>query len=343
MEVKLPKFEVVKTNGVNLRSMSSLPSWGVMALRAREARIRPDARGAVCFTIDTEAEFTHPWMIPYFDPYYSASMTGEDSMGLGHHGLHVADHWRQIMEAAGFTNFRAGAVKGLRDTGSGSQSMIVNAVDFAANVKLKPEHEGWVRVINLSLSANFEMPMLREALHEFIRAGGFVFAAAGNDGGEVDFPAGHEFVITSSAGHWNPTTNKWTIGGFSSRGASVDLLAPGVGIVAAWEKGDATLNGTSMASPASAAVGTLILANNPHITTQENLEEVMEAYAQDVFAEGEDDESGAGVPIIPNYPVFEMPSPPEPPLDDKKPTPAWVWAILALAIIGIISYLVFKN
>lgn len=340
MDVKLPYFEVERINGV--RSLSSAPSWGVSALEARLGSVRENARGVVCFVIDTEAEFNHPWLGGYHDDWYSVSMTGEDSKGLGYHGLHVADHARQILETIGATKVVFGAVKALRDSGSGSQSMVANAINFARTVTLKPEHRGWARVINLSLSANSEMTQVRQALEQFVGEGGFVFAAAGNDGGAVDFPAGHE-ALTIAVAAGQKQGDEWQRAPFSSLGPAVDLMGPGVSIEAAWENSTAVLSGTSMASPAVMAVGVIILMNNPHIASQQELEEYMEQYALDVLEEGDDAGSGAGVPIITRYPVFDTPPVPAPEPEPDKPLPSWVWWVVALAVAVLVITLYLVN
>lgn len=101
-------------------------------------------------------------------------------------------------------------------------------------------------------------------------AGIILVAAAGNDGGAVDYPAAFPSVIAVSA-----TNRDDGIAYFSSRGPEVELAAPGVNVrstcastLDAGGDGYEVLSGTSMATPHVAGAACLaIAAGKPNVRT----------------------------------------------------------------------------
>src|SRR5438309_10449636 len=118
-----------------------------------------------------------------------------------------------------------------------------------------------MQVLNMSLGAPQEMPLLQYALQEAVGAGVTVVAAAGNDGKAGNWPAAYPEAIAVSAlcptGVTNaklcPSTAEG-IATFSSRGPQVAFIAPGVLIPSTVPtsndpSGVHAYSGTSMATP----------------------------------------------------------------------------------------------
>ena len=100
-------------------------------------------------------------------------------------------------------------------------------------------------VINLSLGGQESSEILKAAVDYAESKGVILVAAAGNDGfSEVSFPARYDSVIGVTA-----LSPDGRVADFSNFGDGVDLAAPGVGIVSAWnDNGYAIFDGTSSAS-----------------------------------------------------------------------------------------------
>ena len=151
------------------------------------------------------------------------------------------------------------ALKFLDVNGAGYTSDAIDAIGFAVS--------HGVRVVNASWGGAYSQA-LRDTIAAAGRSGTIVVAAAGNDGVNSDvtpqYPAAYagDHVISVAA-----STDRDQLATFSNYGAcSVDLAAPGVGILSTIPGGYATYSGTSMAAPHVAAVAALMLARNPSLT-----------------------------------------------------------------------------
>lgn len=322
-EIKLPYFEIIEERPAGLRSAADYTSWGVDKLDAPAAWSKDvTGDGVIVFVLDTEYLTDHPNIRPYVEPMYCRSFTGEESTGVGGHGLHVADTVRQVAPGV-----RLAFCKVLSDAGGGSSSGVASAIRYVADLTLNPEHKGYRRVINMSLGANAASSTIEAALKYAVSKGVFVVAAAGNDGKDVDFPgAFDEQVIAVGA-----VDKALKPASFSSPGPAVDLAAPGVAIEAAWKTGTAVLSGTSMASPHVAGVTALVLEMAPEIKTQGQLEDFLERHAFDIHTGGRDDKTGWGFPVVTRY-FSEDPEPPKP--EPGTGTPWWVWVIAGAVVVG---------
>lgn len=139
--------------------------------------------------------------------------------------------------------------KVLGDNGSGNEAGIAAGMKWA--------YEKGADVFSLSLGGG----QMSESLHKLFaevsqQTGKFIFCAAGNDGGPVNYPAKWSEVIAVGA---IDASGKLTQ--FTSRGPELDILAPGVEILSTIPGGrHGTMTGTSMATPIAAAIGGLVFA-----------------------------------------------------------------------------------
>jgi len=128
-------------------------------------------------------------------------------------------------------------VKAFDKKGSANLSDIIEGMDWLTRWQ--------VDVINMSFSTNETNTTFLRAIQGIHRRGIVMVAAAGNDGGDVNYPARLPEVIAVSAIDKNDE-----IAGFSSSGPEINFCAPGVDIKSTWlSNGYAVKSGTSFAAP----------------------------------------------------------------------------------------------
>lgn len=146
------------------------------------------------------------------------------------------------------------------ESGSGSTSDAIQAIDYAISKGAD--------VINASWGGPGQSAGLAQAISRARSAGIPFIAAAGNESANNDttssFPANFTFDNIVSVGS---STSSDTRSSFSNFGStSVDVFAPGDGIVSTWNTSDGayqSLSGTSMATPMVTGMIALIAAQFP--------------------------------------------------------------------------------
>ncbi|MFN0117966.1 MAG: S8 family serine peptidase [Elusimicrobiota bacterium] len=177
------------------------------------------------------------------------------------------------------------AVKCLNEEGFGTFSSIADAILYAVN--------NGANVINLSLGGDGGSSAVSAALEQAFNRDIVVVAAAGNSGNAsaVSFPASVEKVIAVGA-----TTSTDALAFFSSTGNSLDLVAPGVGIVSlrSTNQSDGNdIDGTSFSSPMVAGVAALIKSLKPNMSLLD-VTKYLNFTADDLGATGFDHSFGFG-------------------------------------------------
>ncbi|WP_343240410.1 S8 family serine peptidase [Streptomyces sp. SID14515] len=240
-----------------------------------------DGTGVKVAVLDTGVDETHPDLTgqQIAEKNFSASADAKDRQG---HGTHVAS------TIAGTGAKAGGAYKGvapgarlidgkvLDDSGSGNESDIITAVEWAVG-------EG-ADIINMSLGGPDSpgVEPLEETVDHYSESAGVLFAiAAGNEGpgaSTIGTPGAADRALTVGA-----VDDGDAMASFSSRGPRVgdgaikpDVTAPGVDITAASAPGSAiateygenpegyvTISGTSMATPHVAGAAALLKQRNP--------------------------------------------------------------------------------
>jgi len=213
------------------------------------------------------------------------------------HGTHVSGTISQnTNNSIGVAGLAYGAcvmpIKALGDNGSGTDADMAEAIAYAI--------DSGARVINMSLGypasyslADFAGSASYNVLNS-LPDDVVLVAASGNEGASnVSYPASHPNAIAVGA-----TAQGNGIASYSNQGPSLDLVAPGSGVIqearynASW--GYYSYNGTSMATPHVSAAAALLISANDSLTRADVLAK-LKSSALDLGVAGEDSVYGAGL------------------------------------------------
>lgn len=255
--------------------------------------------------LDTGVDYDHPDLkdrVILGPDYIDRDNDPKDRHG---HGTHVAGIIAASLNnnegVAGVApNVKILAIRVLGEDGSGSLFNIAKGIAYAAN--------NGAKVINLSLGSP-PGGLIMRSLANFMASyaenkGALIVAAAGNEGGDIGYPAAASRFLAVGA------TNETNIlASFSNRGPELDVVAPGVNIFSTFptyevssnrlglSKNYASLNGTSMATPVVAAQAALLLSRNPTWKPKQ-VRERIESTSRDLGMVGRDDIYGLGLVSI---------------------------------------------
>jgi len=226
--------------------------WGINRVNAASAWAVTKGDGVKVAVIDTGIDCDHPDLKANCAGGYNALDSKKPWKDDNEHGTHVAGTIAGVLDGKGVVGVapkaRLYAVKVLDKDGAGGLSSIIKGLIWCGNNKID--------VANMSLGAPMGTIFMRAALKYATVRGVAVFAAAGNDGGSVNYPGAYPEAITVSA--LGPDEK---IADFSSRGNQVAFIAPGVGVKSSVPKGGYdSFSGTSMATPHMAGLGALAVA-----------------------------------------------------------------------------------
>jgi subtilisin family serine protease len=134
-------------------------------------------------------------------------------------------------------------------------------VDFIAAIQYAAENGS--DIISISFGGTGSSPAYQSVIDYARSLDVLIFASAGNsDNQVVNYPAGYNNVVSVAATDANDVRAS-----FSTYGSWVDIAAPGVAIWSTVPGASyASYDGTSMASPNSAAVAALVKSHNPSMT-----------------------------------------------------------------------------
>ena len=298
--------------------------WGLTAINALSINLTTSGAGIKVAVIDTGVDASNPDLnnsgqvltgVEYLTNATYSSCTvavgaGDGKSDINGHGTHVA----------GIISGRGVGIRGvtpavtilpvrvLNQFGSG------NSTDVACGIKWATDNGA--KVINMSLGSTTQSASITAAVAYAISNNVTVVAASGNNAATTNaanYPAGDTGVI--GVGATNPD-GTWA--SFSTFGSSVDVSAPGVGIIstcsapyASTGSGDSfretscttsdtyginyqSLSGTSMASPHVAAVAAFILSQYPSLTPAQ-VQEILQATSGSGNGTRIDDRLGFGV------------------------------------------------
>ncbi|MBK7868384.1 MAG: S8 family serine peptidase [Ignavibacteriales bacterium] len=145
-----------------------------------------------------------------------------------------------------------------RDPASGSPYIVYGYEGLLYSAK------NGAKVINCSWGGSGYSMFGQTIIDEVTTLGSVVVAAAGNESVRDPFyPAAYNHVLAVAS-----TTSNDTRSGFSNFGYYVDVASPGSSIYNTWQNNTyASLSGTSMASPITAGLVALTMAQFPNLTS----------------------------------------------------------------------------
>lgn len=218
-------------------------SWGVTRVRAMEAKALVDTSKVKVCIVDTGADLNHPQrgtIVGTKD--FTGKGTAQDGNG---HGTHTAG----TVAGGGGVGVSRSALyicKGLDDRGAGSSQALAQCLNWCGT-------QG-AQIVSNSWGSSQSDPLINQAIKNLTDRGIYVFVAAGNDSGPVNWPAklsgSNQLVYAIASSDKNDR-----ISDFSSRGAEIRFISPGSAIVSNWPGGGTrSLDGTSMATPHAAGI-----------------------------------------------------------------------------------------
>lgn len=221
---------------------------GVSQIRAREAWPSSQGEGVRVAVVDTGIDFKHPDLVANYRggvSFVPGAVTPMDDHG---HGTHCAGTIAAPINGLGVVGVAPSAylyaVKVLNSAGSGAFSQIISGIDWCIQNRM--------HIVSMSLGGGGAPAALQTICNTAWAKGLLIVAAAGNSGppsspagSTVLFPAKYRNVIAVSA-----IDSANAIASFSSRGAEVDICAPGVNVLSTTKGGGyGNMSGTSMACP----------------------------------------------------------------------------------------------
>jgi len=213
---------------------------------------------------------------------FSADDTPLDTVG---HGTHVCGiiggRLRPCKGIAPKADIHS--LKVLGTSGSCTAEAVADAVIYAMEIKAD--------LVCMSLGSTRANDRLHTAIQQAVDAGVVVVAAAGNDGGAVNFPAGWQETVAVGA-----VDKQGKACMFSSRGSEIICAAPGEDIQSTWlANGFATVSGTSMAAPFVVGVLALYISQLHRRPTHHEVVKALQDTSRDVGPPGPDDAHGWGL------------------------------------------------
>jgi subtilisin family serine protease len=316
----LPPFRIESV----LTTLSETVDWGLAAYHIPDHWKATRGQNIKVAILDTGIDEAHPDLAAAIDDARDFTRSRFGPVDQNGHGTHTAGTIAARQNNVGVIGVvpecRLLVGKVLGDDGAGSADLVAAGIDWAC--------DAGADIVSLSLGSPQPDAVLLAAVGRASAKGKFLIAAAGNDGrsGGVNFPARWRDTIAVAA-----VDRAGQLAPFSSRGAEVDVAAPGVEILSTWLRGGyAKLSGTSMATPFVAGTVALALAahrqaqNDPSpLRSITDLRQLLSRTATDAGPPGKDDGYGWGL-VNPDS-ILDFPPPDSEPTAPPPPLAGGLW------------------
>lgn len=166
--------------------------------------------------------------------------------------------------------------------GTGDEDDVASAVIYAVNMG--------ANIINMSFGDDKFSNVLKDVLQYAYDNGVVLVGSSGNSGSEEPhYPSGYDFVISVGNSNQNDVVSS-----SSNFGSTIDLTAPGTGIISTdLNGGYRTAGGTSASAPHISGASALLLSIN-NALSNEQIKQILKSTSNDIDASGWDIKSGAG-------------------------------------------------
>lgn len=292
--------DLVRGPEADFLPLSGEVNYGVNAPGMQDLRdAGENGRGLRICIVDTGIDSSHPLLVRNLVKARDFTGSSRGSHDVNGHGTHCSGTCGALDQNIS-PSFEASIWhgKGLSDSGSGSMSALLRAMEWGLS-------EGCL-VMSCSWGGGTQVdPGTERQLREWAEhpSRPWIFFAGGNSGGatsQTDAPGNSLHVF-----NWAAVDRLMKPASFSSAGSKIDASAPGVQI---WSTrtggGFQQMSGTSMACPTGASTmalyrNALRLRNLP-IPSVYDLRRMMEFRATDAHTPGDDNRTGPGVvtPIL---------------------------------------------
>lgn len=199
--------------------------WGIDMVNAQDVWDVSRGQGVNVAVLDTGVSWDHPDLAHAWAGGYNVFEPGTLPRDRFRHGTHVAGTIAAADNSFGVVGVAPAVtlwgVKVLDDNGEGTDETVAAGIDW---VITQSKLRGGRWIINLSLGADVDSEVERNAIYAALANGIVVVASSGNMGSDFPlFPAGYDGVI--SVGAIDPASRRV---GFSSYGRNLSVMAPGV-------------------------------------------------------------------------------------------------------------------
>jgi subtilisin family serine protease len=215
--------------------------WGVDRIDADLAWVYSTGQGVKVAILDTGIDTSHPDLAANIKGGINTIRSRKGYKDDNGHGTHVAGIVAALNNDIGVVGVAPNAhlygVKVLDRSGSGWLSDVIEGLTWCINNNMQ--------VVNMSLGSSGSNWSFENAINAVYNAGIIQVAAAGNEGGGVNYPAKYPEVIAITAVDSSNSFAYW-----SNFGPEVNLAAPGVNVNSTY-KGSSykAESGTSMSAP----------------------------------------------------------------------------------------------
>ena len=222
-------------------------NWGMDVIGVEYLRTITDGEGFKIGGVDTGIDPDHPIIAPNFAKAKDHTRSSNGYLDANGHGSHISGTIFGADPRIGVgAKFRGYHGKGLSNSGSGSMTDLLNAIEWCLSEGCTVVSNSWGGGTSIGSGT-------QNRLREWAERGAWLIFAAGNSGGgtnQTDAPGNSEHVLNVAA-----LSQNLSPASFTSAGAKIDTAGPGVNIWSARPDGGfQQMSGTSMATPFVAGV-----------------------------------------------------------------------------------------